>query len=329
MQPFFSIITPVYNCRRYIRKCIESVLNQTYQSWELILVDDGSTDSSGEICDSYCYDSRIKVIHQNNKGELESRINGIATAEGVYILGLDADDYYDKRCLEIVKGAIEISGSDMILFGYRTFGSYNGIVRYTLKAGEEYTKNEILKEVIEQTNHSLCNKAIKVDVMKKAEYMQRVRKLSINADYAQIVPILCEIRTGYVIEDILYNYRIHRNSASHSCKIQHIYDTGFVTAYAIYKLNKYSLMDTEIYNLINLAYLKMIGPRLQILFDNKEISRKDCRNIHRSKIYKESKKMESLNYFNKNDFIILKLFRYRQYWILKWIVRLWKYYIAT
>ena len=101
MQPFFSIITPVYNCRRYIRKCIESVVNQTYQSWELILVDDGSTDSSGEICDSYCYDSRIKVIHQNNKGELESRINGIAIAEGVYILGLDADDYYDKRCLEI------------------------------------------------------------------------------------------------------------------------------------------------------------------------------------------------------------------------------------
>ena len=106
--------------------------------------------------------------------------------------------------------------------------------------------------------------------------------------------------------------------------MKHIFDTDIATKFVIYKLKENALFDMEIYNLIMLAYLKMIGSRLQILFDNKEISRKDCRNIHRSKIYKESKKMESLNYFNKNDFIILKLFRYRQYWILKWIVRLWK-----
>lgn len=324
MQPFFSIITPVYNCRRYIRKCIESVLNQTYQSWELILVDDGSTDSSGEICDSYCYDSRIRVIHQNNKGELESRINGIATAEGVYILGLDADDYYDKRCLEIVKGAIEIFGSDMILFGYRNIGFQKGGSRCMLEAGKEYSQKEVLKEIIESTNHAVWNKAIKLEKVKRVKYPRIERRLDINADYVQIVLMLFEINTIYVIDDILYNYRIHKDNISQLCKVKHIFDTDIATKFVIYKLKENALFDMEIYNLIMLAYLKMIGPRLQILFNNKEISRKDCRNIHRSKIYKESKKMESLNYFNKNDFIILKLFRYRQYWILKWIVRLWK-----
>ena len=65
-RPFFSIITPVYNCKRFLKKCIQSVLDQTYLSWELILIDDGSTDTSGEICESFSYDNRVKVIHQSN-----------------------------------------------------------------------------------------------------------------------------------------------------------------------------------------------------------------------------------------------------------------------
>ena len=95
MSPYFSIITPVYNSQKYLRKCIESVLEQTYSSWELILIDDGSTDASGKICDSFCNDTRIKVIHQENAGALSSRIRGIQLASGKYQLGLDSDDYLD------------------------------------------------------------------------------------------------------------------------------------------------------------------------------------------------------------------------------------------
>ena len=104
MLPFFSIITPVYNCEKYIRECIESVINQTYAFWEMILIDDGSTDGSGKICDDFSSDSRIKVIHQENAGAFISRINGITAANGVYEIGLDADDYLDKNCLETLKG---------------------------------------------------------------------------------------------------------------------------------------------------------------------------------------------------------------------------------
>lgn len=323
-QPFFSIITPVYNCKRFLKKCIQSVLDQTYLSWELILIDDGSTDSSGEICESFSYDSRVKVIHQSNAGELASRAKGNTYAKGVYALGLDADDYLDKTCLETIKKAIDISGNDMIFFGYRNFGCQQGYVKSTLKAGKEYSRREILKEVIGQTNHSLCNKAIRLDIMKQTEYEGIKKKLSINADYAQIISILCNIKSGYVIDDILYNYRVHNKSASHTCKMQHIHDTGFVTSYVIRKLKEHSLMDTEIYNIINYAYLKMVAPRLMLLFRNNEITKKDCKKIHKSKAYISSKNAETRHNFNKFDFLFLKLFRYRQYWMLKVMLQLQK-----
>lgn len=239
MEPFFSIVTPVYNGERFIKKCIESVLNQTYESWELILIDDGSTDASGRICDDFCYDPRVKVIHQKNAGAMFSRINGIRVARGVYELGLDADDYLDKKCLEIVKRAIDVSESDLILFGFRYVGSQKGYVRCSLRSQKVYSKREILGEVIEKTNHSLWNKAIRMDKLRQADYSDLKRKLSINLDYAQIIPILCNIDTAYVIDDILYNYRIYNNSISHSYKVQHIYDTEYVTKYVTQTLKKF------------------------------------------------------------------------------------------
>lgn len=319
MLPFFSIITPVYNCKKYIKKCIESVINQTYTSWELILIDDGSTDGSGEICDSFCYDSRIQVIHQDNAGAFNSRIRGIEIAKGEYELGLDADDYLDRNCLETVKKAIDISGSDLIFFGFRFVGTQRGVGRCTLISGKEYSQKEILKEVIEKTNHSLYNKAIKMNKIKQAQYSGLKRRLSINLDYAQIIPVLCNIDTGYVIDDILYNYRIYGSSISHSSNVQHIFDTGLVTEYVIHKLKSASLMDAEIYNKIYLAYLKMISFRLLRLFSNKGISKEDCKKIHKSNVYIRSKRAELIKNFDKYEFMILKLFRYRQYWALKLI----------
>lgn len=317
MLPFFSIITPVYNCRRFIKKCIDSVIKQTYPSWELILIDDGSTDSSSEICDSYCYDARIKVIHQENSGQLVSRLNGVAIAEGVYTLGLDADDYLDIDCLEKIKRAIDISGSDAVFFGYRNVGYQRGYVGFGLEAGKEYGRKEILKEIIERTNHSLWNKAIRIDKFRKAEYSGIKKRLDINEDYVQIVSVLCHVDTVYVMGDILYNYRIYEKSISHRYNVKHIWDTNIATEYILRQLKKSSLLDAEIYNAAMLAYLKMIGPRIFELIREKEISVKDCRNIHKSKIYKQSKKMESLDNLNKQFFLILKLFRFRQYWFLK------------
>lgn len=101
-----SIIVPVYNCEKYVEVCIESVVRQTYGDFELILINDGSTDNSGHICDYYAQnDTRVKVIHQINAGASAARNNGIQVASGKYITFLDSDDYW--LCENILKQLLE------------------------------------------------------------------------------------------------------------------------------------------------------------------------------------------------------------------------------
>lgn len=114
-----SIIIPVYNVEKYLNKCIDSVLNQTYKDLEVILVDDGSTDSSPEICDDYGQkDSRVKVIHKENGGQGEARNFGLDIAKGEYVLFVDSDDYIAKNTVELTLQRAEKYNADMVIFDY-------------------------------------------------------------------------------------------------------------------------------------------------------------------------------------------------------------------
>ena len=103
MNPLISLIIPVYNVEKYLDKCMESVLAQTYDNFEVILVDDGSTDSSGKMCDEYAKkDRRVRVFHQKNSGVCRARNLGIDNARGDFISFIDADDWIDEKYLEIL-----------------------------------------------------------------------------------------------------------------------------------------------------------------------------------------------------------------------------------
>ena len=105
MDISFTLVMPAYNAEKYISDMIDSIINQTYTNWNLIIVDDGSTDCTGAICDSV-KDPRIKVIHNDNQGQMLARINGIMLATGDYTLVVDADDKLDKSCLEEVNNVL-------------------------------------------------------------------------------------------------------------------------------------------------------------------------------------------------------------------------------
>ena len=109
MNPEISIIVPVYNVEKYLKRCIDSILNQSFTDFELILVDDGSTDNSGEIIDEYAIkDERIKVIHKENGGLSSARNVGIEYSKGNYIAFVDSDDYINKNMYKILyKNAIK------------------------------------------------------------------------------------------------------------------------------------------------------------------------------------------------------------------------------
>lgn len=117
-----SIVVPVYNAERYLGECIESILSQTYREWELILVNDGSTDSSGEICDHYTADARVRVIHKQNEGVTSARRDGVMAANAEWIFFVDADDKVEINGL---KGLIEYAdnhpGCDVVEGSYKWF----------------------------------------------------------------------------------------------------------------------------------------------------------------------------------------------------------------
>ncbi len=120
MTPYFSIVIPVYNAAAYLRRCVDSILAQTFSDFELILVDDGSADESAALCDGYAAaDSRVLALHQANAGPTPARRRGLDAARGAYICFADADDWVVPRWLEAIHGLIRDNGGpDMVLFDY-------------------------------------------------------------------------------------------------------------------------------------------------------------------------------------------------------------------
>ncbi len=117
-----SIIVPVYNVERYLERCIESLINQTYKNIEIILVDDGSPDNCGAICDKYARcDNRVKVLHQRNQGLSCARNSGLKIAAGEYICFIDSDDYVSEKYCEVLHNLLESTNYDYSVCGAHRF----------------------------------------------------------------------------------------------------------------------------------------------------------------------------------------------------------------
>lgn len=152
-KKYFSIIIPVYNCSKYLSKCIDSVISQTYQYFELILVDDGSTDGSEKICDEYLKkDKRIKLIHKKNSGVSDTRNQGLKMATGDYIAFLDSDDYVDNTWLEnSIKHFSDNPNLELLNYGFYSEVEYNNQNSYNKIIYEDKlynNKSEINKDIV-------------------------------------------------------------------------------------------------------------------------------------------------------------------------------------
>ena len=119
MNGLVSIIVPVYKTEKYLSKCMDSILRQDYQNIEIILIDDGSPDNSGQICDEYeKKDNRIKAIHQKNTGLSGTRNLGIDTSKGDYIMFIDSDDYIDESMVSYLMGKLTETDADIAMCDY-------------------------------------------------------------------------------------------------------------------------------------------------------------------------------------------------------------------
>jgi len=169
----FSIIIPVYNVESYLEECVHSVLCQTYEKFELILVDDGSTDRSGERCDEFArQDSRIRVVHQENRGLSAARNTGLEYIRGEYVLFLDSDDFWhDNDVLKALANRLKISNPDVLSFNYVKFGSEGFENSYFTEATLPEENNGLLSEMMRRELWIACawNKVIRRELFQKSD----------------------------------------------------------------------------------------------------------------------------------------------------------------
>lgn len=168
-----SIIIPVYKVEKYLEKCIESVLKQTYTNLQIILVDDGSPDNCGKICDEYAKkDSRIEVIHKANGGLSDARNVGISKAKGRYIGFVDSDDYIKEDMYEILLNLIKKYDADVSICNLYDVIDGNECIRNKENGIREYSRIDILKEILLDKNIQsyAWNKLYKKELFDEIKY---------------------------------------------------------------------------------------------------------------------------------------------------------------
>ncbi len=149
-----SVIVPVYNVEKYLKRCINSILGQTYNNFELILIDDGSPDNSGNICDEYVLkDSRVKVIHKENTGVSDSRNIGIGQAKGEYLTFIDSDDYISSDMLEIMYNDMIENNAEIVIGGRNIVNESDGHIIFQENNKKSVMNSEqALKELMIEKN---------------------------------------------------------------------------------------------------------------------------------------------------------------------------------
>ena len=172
-KALISIIIPVYKVEKYLEKCIQSLINQTYENLQIILVDDGSPDNCGKICDEYAKkDHRIEVIHKSNGGLSDARNKGLEIAKGEYIGFIDSDDYIESDMYEVLYNLLKQYNADVSICNFYTVSQGKISIKNADNGINEYNRIEILKEILLDKNIQsyAWNKLYKKELFDEIKY---------------------------------------------------------------------------------------------------------------------------------------------------------------
>lgn len=214
-MPELSILVPVYKVEKYLPKCIDSILAQTFQDYELILIDDGSPDRCGQICDEYAAkDSRITVIHQENKGVSAARNAGLELARGEYIGFVDSDDWIDPEMYETMLGKAKEADLDLVICGLKNISETGKHIRSYLLGSGVYSKDELLKSLFRTPNElsgGCVNKVFRRAAIQSVRFREGV---SIAEDWLYLFTCYTFCSSAYKLSAPLYNIVERHNSAT-------------------------------------------------------------------------------------------------------------------
>ncbi len=236
MAPVLSIIVPVFNVRAFLPKCLESILSQTFTDFELIIVDDGSDDGSGEICDGFREkDGRIKVIHKANDGVVSARKTGLSAAEGMYVGYVDGDDWIEPQMYENMLGYMEEYNCDLVMCDVthenKTFPMSSGGTNMDIRGGY-YDYDDIKEKILPNMIYAgefykfgiypvIWNKLYKREKL-LAHQMAVSNDIKTGEDAACVYPYIFDSKSMYFIKNaVMYHYRYSDTQMTQSYDYMH------------------------------------------------------------------------------------------------------------
>lgn len=217
----FSIIVPVYNAEKYIAECLNSILNQAFSDFEVIIVDDGSTDESGNICDDFGFKSdKVHVIHQRNAGQLSARLAGLQRAVGEYIWFIDADDYIFEGSLQRLCDYTLACNCDVVLFDCHDDVIQDNHYVLNIENNKIYYKEDkhVILGIVCQNDslNPLWRKVFKKRLVHLHEDFFAIQNLCAGVDFIISVPIYLRAESIIYMHETLYFYRYNENSITHT-----------------------------------------------------------------------------------------------------------------
>lgn len=294
--PLVSIVIPIYNVEKYLNECIQSVVNQTYENLEIILVDDGSPDNCPSICDEWAQkDSRIKVIHKKNGGLGYARNTGIDNATGDFIYFMDSDDFIDSKLVERCVDVLINDKSDIVLFGFSSV-DVNGVKisdcipspSKNLFVNEEvrkiFLKHFLIGNRYKKENWNLfisaCMCMFSLDIIKKNNFRFVSEREIISEDIFFLLGFYSYVKKVSIINSSFYNYRKNMQSLSNTFKKDRLEKNNIFYLKSLELCNELNY-DEEISRLCVYPYLRNHISALKMIVSS---------NLDKKQKFKEFKK---------------------------------------
>ena len=227
----FSIIVPVYNGEKYLSECINSVMKQTYKNFEVVLINDGSVDGSGELCELFqeTYPGIVKAIKQENRGQLMTRYRGVKESEGDYCVFLDVDDSLENNCLEVLNEAIKkhLYPDTVVYSFYYEKNGEREKADFIFPDGAIYdaeNKTELYRVFLEKTSlNNVWTKAVKREVLLQDNVgFENYTMLRCSEDRLQVMEFITNSERILCIDKPLYNYKLTEDSVTRQFSINNI-----------------------------------------------------------------------------------------------------------
>lgn len=316
MEPKVSIVVPIYNAENYIHECIDSILDSTLKEIEIIIINDGSKDSSGKIIDEYAKkDSRIKVIHQKNSGPATARNKGIKVAKGKYVGFVDSDDTIESNMYEVLFNLANSKSIEMAMCNYKEVNIVNNKffdVKHNIKQNVKLNKNDIRNNIVNtftsNINYgffSMCNKIYLREWLIKSRIKIDEKRVH-GEDWLFNINVFLSLDSFICTDKTLYNY-IHINSGSLMVKYRENQFDLFLDG----RLKVLELIPNDLIDFDNFNRNFVMEFSAYILNTYKNIKDKDKRQrllnnvINNNEVLKASKEANGLPiYFKTTTFFI-------------------------